>query len=261
MFPIISKVLSLILVGWISNSAIAGVEIDLAGIEMRYEIDIVSDCSEFPVLTRHGAIEGKDASLKELEAYGNTFLREFPIYPVALVKRTRLRRIVFCRELAFAGQRRNAVPDFEHDTLYLDVSRGSHSKGYQRKVIHHEFFHLIDYRDDGKLYEDSAWSALNPPIFEYGDGGRNAQNRNETSLLTNKFPGFLNHYSTTGVEEDKAEIFANMIVDFEAVDARARSDEVIEAKRRAMKELLIRFSPQADESLWQNVRETKRSGD
>ncbi len=64
--------------------------------------------------------------------------------------------VVRARELTFAGQRRNAIPDFEHDTLYLDVSRGAYSKSYFRKVIHHEFFHIIDYRDDGSLYNDGG---------------------------------------------------------------------------------------------------------
>ena len=109
--------------------------------------------------------------------------------------------MVLCKELSFAGQRRNAIPDCEHETLYLDVSRGSYSKTYLRGVIHHEFFHIIDFRDDGSVYQDKRWKALNPEKFRYGSGGRTVQDLAKTSVLTDKYPGFLNHYSTTGVEE------------------------------------------------------------
>jgi Putative zinc-binding metallo-peptidase len=175
-------------------------------------------------------------------------------YPIGLVHRSNLKRVVLCEELKFDGQRRNAIPDFEHDVLYLDVKRGDYNTLYQRKVIHHEFFHIIDYKDDGSVYADKAWDALNPASFQYGTGGRNAQENASTSLLTNRFPGFLNHYSTTGVEEDKAEVFANMMVEPKHVDTRAANDSVIKAKRDAMKSLLQEFCAEVDEEFWKQGR-------
>ena len=91
--------------------------------------------------------------------------------------------------------------------------RGGYDRLYLCRVLHHEFFHIIDYRDDGDVYEDKAWAALNRPGFHYGTGGKNAQHVASARELTEKFPGFLNYYATTGVEEDKAEVFANLIVD------------------------------------------------
>jgi hypothetical protein len=230
----------------------------LEQVAKTYRIEIVTTQPKFPVKITHGNIEGKPAEENELKPYIPLFVAEFSLYPPDLVKRTRLKRVVFCTQLAFAGQRRNAVPDWENNTLYLDVARGTYSKPYLRKVIHHEFFHIIDCRDDGNLYQDERWAALNPAGFKYGAGGRAAQDNADTSVLTTKYPGFLNHYSTTGVEEDKAELFANLIVDPQPVADRATSDPVLKAKIERLKDLLAAFSPEVDEKFWERVRVKKR---
>jgi hypothetical protein len=234
---------------------------ELEKIAKAYKVEIVTADPSFPVKTTHGTIDGKGTYKQDLKEYTSLFAPEFTLYPADLVKRSQLKRVVFCNELSFAGQRRNAIPDFEHDTLYIDVSRGKYSKSYLRKVIHHEFFHIIDLRDDGSLYKDERWEALNPADFKYGNGGRNAQDLMQTSLLTDKFPGFLNHYSTTGVEEDKAEIFANLIVDPAYVDARAKKDRVLKAKVQRMNELLMSFCPSMNDQFWEKVRNVKRTDD
>lgn len=232
---------------------------ELEKIAKTYKIGVLTADLRFPVKTTHGPIDGKNANGNELQDYTRLFAREFALYPPHLVQRSQLRRVVLCSELSFVSQRRNAIPDFEHATLYLDVNRGTYSKSYLRKVIHHEFFHVIDYRDDGSVYEDDRWASLNPDPFKYGTGGRAAQVLPETSVLTNKFPGFLNHYSTTAVEEDKAELFANLLVDLEYVEERARQDRVIHAKVQRMQNLLVRFCPAMDDTFWEKVRKMKRA--
>lgn len=229
----------------------------LTDLEQRYEIKIETRGVAFPVKCSYGEIGGKDADRDDLDEYIGLFAKEFSFYPPALVKRTKLTTVVLCRDLSFAGQLRSAIPDFEHDTLYLDVSRAKDNKTYQRKVLHHEFFHIIDYEDDGSVYEDKDWAALNPPGFKYGDGGKNAQENRETSVLTDKYPGFLNHYSTTGVEEDKAEIFTHLFVDAAYLDGRSAQDPVLAKKVKAMKHLLAKFCPDMNDEFWRKVRKVE----
>ncbi len=223
-----------------------------------YKIEIVAAEPTFPVKTTHGPIDGKKLTGPELQNYTGIFISEFTLYPRELIQQSRLQRVVICTDLSFDGQRRNAIPDFEHDTLYLEACRGAENRPYLRKVIHHEFFHIIDYRDDGSVYRDERWAELNPDTFRYGTGGRAVQDKSDTSLLTDKYPGFLNHYSTTGVEEDKAEMFANLIVDPDYVESRADADRVIHAKVERMRELLARFCPELNDKFWDTVRQTKR---
>ena len=173
------------------------------------------------------------------------------------MKATKLKRIVICEDLSFDGQRRSAVPDFEHLTLYLDAKRGDYHPVYQRKVIHHEFFHLVDFADDGKVYEDPNWNSLNSADFRYGAGGKNSQDNASTSVLTNLYPGFLNHYSTTGIEEDKAEIFANLMVEPQYISTHAKSDSVLGKKVESLKALLIRFCPEVNTDFWKKLDKRK----
>lgn len=231
----------------------------LAKMAKACKIEIVTTNPTFPVKTTHGKIDGKVADEKDIQGYSALFVAEFGLYPPDLIKRAKLKRVVFCGELSFAGQRRNAVPDFENDTLYLDIVRGNANKTYLRKVIHHEFFHIIDYRDDVLLYEDERWAKLNPPDFKYDrGGGKGVQDKADTSVLTDKYSGFLNHYSTTGVEEDKAEVFANLILDGTYVADRAKKDKVLAMKVGRMKELLTKFCPDMNQKFWAKVEKVKR---
>ncbi len=232
---------------------------ELEKIAKAYKIEIVTADARFAVKTTHGRIKGKNADRKELQDYVSLFVPEFALYPPGLVQRSQLKRVMLCSELSFAGQRRNAIPDYEHDTLYLDVCCGTYGKTYLRKVIHHELFHIIDYWDDWNVYQDEDWASLNPAKFKYGSGSPNAQELEEESVLTDKFPGFLNYYSTTGVEEDKAEVFANLIVDLEYVEDRAKKDRVLDAKVERMKELLVKFCPEMNDKFWEKVRKMKRA--
>ena len=225
---------------------------ELDRIAAKYKLEIVT-APTFPIATPFGKIDGKAADRADLDRYSRLFAAEFALYPPAYVAQSKLKRVVLCRDLSFAGQVRNAIPEFGSDTLYLDVVRGSESPTYLRKVIHHEFFHIVDFRDDGELYTDAAWAALSPAGFTYGSGGASAQDMASTSVLTDKFPGFLNYYSTTGVEEDKAEVFANLIVDGAYVEGRTRTDAVLKAKVARMKALLTSFSPDMDDAFWERV--------
>jgi hypothetical protein len=230
----------------------------LARLADKYGVQVVVDKEPFPVKTAHGAIDGKAASREELRAYVPLLLFEFNLYPRDLVKKTELKRIVLCKDLTFGGQRRNAVPDFEHNTLYLEVARGRHSGPYMRRVIHHEFFHIIDLRDDGELYRDERWAALNGKGFRYGAGGKEAQGDATVSLAGGAAPGFVNRYSMTAVEEDKAEVFAHMMVGYDQLEKRATRDRVLGLKVRRMAGLLERFSPAVDRGFWQRVRRLRR---
>jgi hypothetical protein len=231
---------------------------DLDDLAATYNIEIVTSQINFPVALTYGNIDGRAAEAKELDSYVGLFVQEFRIYPRSLVTNTMLKRVVLCKDLSYAGQRRNAVPDFEHDSLYLEVARGSYDHTYLRKVIHHEFFHIIDYRDDGSLYRDDRWTALNVPGFSYGTGGQNAQGIATSSVLTDQYPGFLDYYATTGVEEDKAEVFANLIVDPAYVESRTKTDPILRAKVQMMWELLRRFCPDMNDSFREKLKHIER---
>lgn len=230
---------------------------DLADLAKKYDLEFVTAAPKFPVQIGGGAIDGAEAAKDDVEKYAEVFAFEWSLYPPELVKRTRLKRVVFCKDLSFAKQLRTAVPDFKNDTLYLDVIRGRGDTTYVRKVIHHEFFHIIDIRDDGMLYQDERWAKLNPESFKYGSGGANLQD-DPTVTVPKDEPGFLNRYAAAGVEEDKAEVFAHLIVEPKKMAARAGKDKYMRAKVERMKELLAAFTPKMDEAFWEAVEKAER---
>jgi Putative zinc-binding metallo-peptidase len=197
--------------------------------------------------------------MSAVAGYCKILAQEFLLYPRDFIRRSNLKRIVLCSSLYFGGQKRSAVPDFEHDTLYLDVVAGDYDPDYQSRAIHHELFHIIDYQDDGQLYTDEQWSKLNPSAFRYGAGGAQMQDDPRNGVQWEQ-PGFMNKYATSGVEEDKAEIFAHMMADYASLEHRAVADELIRKKIAAMKALLTRFSPDMNDDFWSGIR-LRRSAD
>lgn len=252
---------SLLLVCSVGTSAGAeprSVSLEPVAVGKRYGLDLVTRAPTFPVKTTHGPIDGAEAGRADADSYAALFAFELSLYPQELVRKTGLKGVVLCKDLSFAGQNRTAVPDFEHDTLYLDVTRGRHDDLYVRKVIHHEFFHFIDLRDDGHLYEDERWGNLNPPGFKYGQGGAKLQDDPTVTTTGRDAPGFLNRYAAAGVEEDKAELFAHMMVEPNMMAARAEKDKYVRAKVERMRELMSAFSPKADRDFWAAVEKAKR---
>lgn len=191
----------------------------------------------------------------DLDLYLPLFFREFSLYPVSLIKASKLEKVYFVNSLTFStnsySQYRASVPDYCHDVMGMVYCCKETSLDYIRNVIHHEFFHFIDYIEDGKIYEsDPEWEGLNTPDFKYGNGG--AMNR-EWKPLSSDVRGFLNFYSTTGIEEDKAEIFSHMMnFPEKVIDTQC---EILNAKFKNIKNLFQRFDPYGvgNELFWEHI--------
>jgi hypothetical protein len=150
---------------------------------------------------------------EDLDYYLPLFFREFSLYPLSFIKNLRLRSIFLVNSLDFSThtytQYRAAVPDYSEDTMAMIYCCKERRADYICNVIHHELFHFIDQIMYGNLYrKDREWMGFNVEGFEYGEGG--AVNR-IWRPLDPAIKGFLNYYSTTGIEEDKAEVFSFLI--------------------------------------------------
>lgn len=186
------------------------------------------------------------SSLKEndLDFYLPIFFQEFSLYPVSLISKSKLKTIYLCNSLNFITdqytQYRAAVPDFHKDYMAMIYCCKEVSLKYIRNVIHHEFFHFLDYVEDGKIYDkDPIWESYNPADFEYGRGG--AYEREWKPLENNK-KEFLNFYSTTGIEEDKAEIYAFMMLGCNKI--QDVENEGLKKKIEYIKNMMNRFDKQ-----------------
>lgn len=152
----------------------------------------------------------------------------------------------------------------EHDTLYLDVLSRPYTDNLSN-ALHHELFHILDIWQNN-YQPDERWVALNQDGFKYssgypfgyGGGGASVQNFTRYSIQTDKFPGFLNEYSTMAAEEDKAEVFAHLLMNTAYVEERMKADVVLRAKVKRMKELVADFCPDAGAAFWEKAKRTDR---
>ena len=185
------------------------------------------------------------ADKKQLDLYRKILAAELGKYPMPLLQKSKLKGIAIVKNLSVAGQRRAAMPDYENEILYLDFQRGAHNPAYQAHVIHHEFFHLLEQELNGSAYfKDPEWAKLNPKNFKYGKGGKE-QRGNDNFALVHPQSGFINRYSTSALEEDKAEIYATLFISAERkkITAMAASDTHLAAKIKMMLTILRQIDP------------------
>lgn len=155
---------------------------------------------------------------------------EFGRYPVSCLLAAGLARVVVCGQLTVDGVVYQGSFDAGRGEVYIAAQNLRRARHYARVVMHHEFFHLLDERQRGTLCADPAWGALDPPYFTYGDGGRSVQWDQWGGELSSGSPGFVTRYARSGLEEDKAETFAHLMVDREDVLMRTATDHVLAAK-------------------------------
>ena len=110
-------------------------------------------------------------------------------------------------------------------------------------MFHHEFFHFLEFACwelAAGVVDDDTWRCLNMADFQYRSSGAAVQHEpvleRYTALQQNeKVPaGFINSYCTSAPEEDRAELFAHMVVRLGDVLALGRTDTVLVSKLRQM---------------------------
>jgi len=111
-------------------------------------------------------------------------------------------------------------------------------------AFHHELGHALQTAawGDGH-YNWPEWAALNPPGFEYGNGGNRelmAHPEKNWGAWSTNHPGFINAYSTTAPWEDRSEIMAALMNDADRrlLGNYCRQDAVILKKAELMSDLL-----------------------
>jgi len=172
--------------------------------------------------------------------------KELFMYSNQIIRKSKLNRIVLCKNLATMGDRAAGLTDahwisrlgLKKNTICLDVEQ---SGLFARMLVHHEIFHMIDYYDDLARWSDPDWCKLNEKAFKYGK---------RSPCERSKISGLITDYAMSNVYEDKAEVYAHMIIDYRGTESRAEKDPILKSKVLRMKELLKRFSNLYDDNFW-----------
>lgn len=230
----------------------------------QHNIDLVTEVSSLTSWPE--GIEGRQASSQELSTYAALLYSELALYPPEVFKKLQLRLVVLCSDLAVDQTPRGGVVFKEDNVLFLEAARGVSYPSFRKKTIHHELFHMLDvvdsYREDGLVYADQTWAALN-------SGGDDAYQGETDDLrkdldwwrLSIAWPGFLTHYSIVDVGEDKAEVFANMMTLPVWIDYVRSRDEVVNRKIVRMKSIAKRFCGCLDDAFWERIEQHRAQDD
>lgn len=124
-----------------------------------------------------------------------------------------------------AGQRIGGIPVPPLDLLMLDVGESGNNTLYLQRVFLHELYHLIEYRFN--THHDTEWQKL------FGAGYANSYSgRVKQSPIGSGKRGFLNAYAETYPHEERAELFAFLLLNPGEVVAhiKATNDDLLKEK-------------------------------
>jgi hypothetical protein len=168
---------------------------------------------------------------REMKKYPEEFFRQIDVGRILLCKNLRAKNFTTGQVLALAMY----LPEF---VMVIDVTVKD-----KFATIHHELFHFVDFLPDYSM-DEPMWAKLNPAGFKY-DSKLWAE-----SLVDSKTKGFISQYSRASVAEDKAELFACLVMDAKKVRVRARNDAILTEKTSHLKQLVQEFCPKMDEEFW-----------
>jgi len=154
------------------------------------------------------------------------------------------------------GDSRGAAGYIFDGRFFIDLpyAKQAIDSGTRVRFIHHVLWHQLDERA-GTLWNDPEWTALNPADFRYGvySKGGVHEKRQGTGRLVTEIPGFLNLYSTGNVPDDKAEVFAYLVVLHSWMQQRANVDPYLRNKIRLIKSRFAALSADFSDAFWSSV--------
>jgi hypothetical protein len=170
--------------------------------------------------------------------------RELARYPARFLKGIRIAGIVLMQDLREGSSSIPSLPNVG-GLLLLDVHS---AESDLVRVLHHELWHFADMTDDGRVSPDASWQALNPPSFVYGSGGRTLRAA-WAAKPADDLPGFVSAYATSGVEEDKAEVFAFVLARRLILVAQMAKDPIVATKVAKLRTRVAELDPAAPDAL------------
>lgn len=171
---------------------------------------------------------------------------ELSKYTPQFLKRTGLETIYLVKNLKVANQYRSAMPSVNDEmSIYFDISeKYLKDTDHVKETIHHEISHVMEYYIYGSFdWEDIDWYSCNSADFVYGGGAVEGYKNIDYSISKHPRQGFLNGYSTFGIEEDKAEIFANIMTEDDYMYGLTTSDAALDCKVKLYKSYIFAIDP------------------
>ncbi len=155
-----------------------------------------------------------------------------------------LKKIYLVKSLYVDGTFRSGMPEAQfEDAVYFDIDSKyftSEDGKYMRRTIHHEIRHLADYNQYSTYKpQDSKWLQCNPAQNSYLNSVASMYANPAYAHAAHPKAGFITGYATSGIDEDRAEVYAYYMTDRAYLYKTAIEDASLSCKV-AQTETLIR---------------------
>ncbi len=204
----------------------------------KYGITIVDQSERADGIIKHCRVDAA-----AVEPACRLIRTELEIYTQRTIKSTYLKEVVLGSNVRHNDTPVGGLCVAHEGVLYFAADKLRNWNG-SRRTFHHELFHCLDYHDDAWKYFDPTWAALNESTFAYSDSNKNKQLHSVARL------GFITNYAMTAVHEDKAELFAYMIVHHQTVKDMSENDPILRKKIDYLKALTNKACADFNDSFW-----------
>ena len=198
-----------------------------------------------PFTAPGGQVSGAAPSRDEAKAAALTVVNELQRYPDAYLRAANVDTIVLARNIRGQGREVGGLASPPNRALLMSTESSS---AFWRSVLHHELFHLFD-RDQ---FDAAGWAALNPYGFRYDPRQALVRDPGVSFGIDPTLFGFITRYSMFNEHEDRAELFAWLVLDQAAVLRVTAHDGHLAAKVARLKDDVARRVPEMDGRFWAN---------
>ena len=254
------------------------IQADLRRIEQKWGITVLwapgSPAPPMPAKVRLVYSYFTDKKIAQFKAFVRMLREELDIYPEAIVTRLGFGNIYILDEFVFrdvklAGQSFSWLPKpAVAYGLNSFKPEDANSRAFFSRTTHHEVFHAMErqFTTAGGPLFGASWDALNEPGFKYriGPNSVGAEGQPTYSKDNASRKGFAEAYGMNIATDDRATLYARMMVADQVFYGRLPTDPILLAKTKRLQEFFrnIRqeLSIPASSPLYQMLAKTPTDG-
>ena len=226
------------------------IQADLRRIEQKWGITVLwapgSPAPPMPAKVRLVYSYFTDKKIAQFKAFVRMLREELDIYPEAIVTRLGFGNIYILDEFVFrdvklAGQSFSWLPKpAVAYGLNSFKPEDANSRAFFSRTTHHEVFHAMErqFTTAGGPLFGASWDTLNEPGFKYriGPNSVGAEGQPTYSKDNASRKGFAEAYGMNIATDDRATLYARMMVEDKAFLARLATDPILLAKTNRLQE-------------------------
>lgn len=175
--------------------------------------------------------------------------QELDLYPDQFFQQQQLHHIVLLKKVFFSERPADGFYRAHKNAIFLNFLHKRSNVIAQRHTIHHEIFHMIEANQGTLSHQpDTTWQNYNSPDFQYGLNTIKSTSHNTTTspfAMAREHPGFITPYAMLSAKEDKAEIFASLMVPIQnkLLHRWSQNDAILGKKTQHIKTLIHKLIP------------------